>query len=208
MSQHPPKKPQTEQVNEKELQSQPNPPRRRRKKTQAQVQVQVQVQSRKANTLENTDDCVTDNNINIKYESHDLAGRQPDGQGGQSTTINDPVAQVVIPSCSSNSGSRRKLAELEIRRKQNRDAAARHRQRQQRRLEELTHKEAVLSQQVSELELEILTLRRHREGLEAPERDSFTTSILAMIDNVNEMRNSLMQYTVESQELVLEVRNA
>ncbi|KAJ1721875.1 hypothetical protein LPJ53_003655 [Coemansia erecta] len=101
---------------------------------------------------------------------------------------------------------RRESLDLEQRRRQNRDAAARHRQRQQQRLEELTHREAVLSQQVAELELEVTALRHTRAGLPAPERDPFTASMLAMIENVNDLRSSLMSYTVESQSLIIELK--
>ncbi|KAJ2779933.1 hypothetical protein GGI15_003722 [Coemansia interrupta] len=105
-----------------------------------------------------------------------------------------------------DSARRRESVDIEQRRRQNRDAAARHRQRQQQRLEVLTHREAVLSQQVAELELEITALRHTRAGLPPPERDPFTASMLAMIENVSDLRSSLMSYTVESQSLIIELK--
>ncbi|KAJ2847130.1 hypothetical protein J3B02_004241, partial [Coemansia erecta] len=94
--------------------------------------------------------------------------------------------------------------ELETRRRQNRDAAARHRQRQQLRLAELGKREAVLSQQVAELEQELDCLRKSHRGLTVPDKDPFTASLLEIIEEVNELRASLMLYTVQSENLILE----
>ncbi|KAJ2746121.1 hypothetical protein GGI20_001606 [Coemansia sp. BCRC 34301] len=90
----------------------------------------------------------------------------------------------------------------ENRRAQNRNAAARHRQRQQQRLGEWTRREAILKQRVSELEVEVEVLRRGRAGLRLPERDPFTATILEMLGDVNSLRASLVQYASESQLLV------
>ncbi|ORX73322.1 hypothetical protein DL89DRAFT_91385 [Linderina pennispora] len=58
--------------------------------------------------------------------------------------------------------------DLELKRQRNRDAAARHRLRQQRRLDGLAKKEEILRQQVEEIQLEINTMRSGRLGLPVP----------------------------------------
>ncbi|KAJ2408680.1 hypothetical protein J3F80_001906 [Coemansia sp. RSA 2526] len=78
----------------------------------------------------------------------------------------------------------RREADIEERRRQNRDAAARHRQRQQTRLDNLTLKEAILKQQVGELELEVESLKHSRAGLSPPQRDPFTASVLQMLEDL------------------------
>ncbi|KAJ1939993.1 hypothetical protein GGF37_004167 [Kickxella alabastrina] len=98
----------------------------------------------------------------------------------------------------------RKSADLTLRRRQNRDAAARHRQRQNNKLDHLAHKEAVLSQQVSEMQLEIELLRNSQAGLTLPTRDPFTACIQAMLDQVSELHNDVKHYTEKSQELIFE----
>ncbi|KAI7818117.1 hypothetical protein BX661DRAFT_174606 [Kickxella alabastrina] len=87
----------------------------------------------------------------------------------------------------------RKSADLTLRRRQNRDAAARHRQRQNNKLDHLAHKEAVLSQQVSEMQLEIELLRNSQAGLTLPTRDPFTACIKAMLDQLQNLASSLTQ---------------
>ncbi|KAJ2658589.1 hypothetical protein IW148_004634 [Coemansia sp. RSA 1199] len=96
----------------------------------------------------------------------------------------------------------RREADIEERRRQNRDAAARHRQRQQHRLEDLTLKEAILKQQVGELELEVESLKRSRAGLSPPQRDPFTASVLNMLEDVNSLRISLLKCCDDSQKLI------
>ncbi|KAJ2821298.1 hypothetical protein IWW50_004696, partial [Coemansia erecta] len=96
----------------------------------------------------------------------------------------------------------RREADKEERRRQNRDAAARHRRRQQDRLQELTHKEAVLKQRVAELELGIESLKRSRAGLALPQRDHFTTTVLGMLDDVEVLRKSLIESCDYTRELI------
>ncbi|KAI8319774.1 hypothetical protein GQ54DRAFT_264751, partial [Martensiomyces pterosporus] len=96
-------------------------------------------------------------------------------------------------------------ADVEQRRQQNRDAAARHRQRQQSRLDELVRKEAVLKQRVAELEREVQALQRGRVGLPLPERDTFTDTIVEMVDSVDALRAGLKQCTEECESLVSEL---
>ncbi|KAJ2004140.1 hypothetical protein GGI06_005574 [Coemansia sp. S85] len=109
------------------------------------------------------------------------------------------------PAASRLRRARQKAPESEQRRTQNRNAAARHRQRQQQRMSELVRKESMLKQRVSELEIEVEMLRRGRAGLKLPERDPFTASILDMLEDVSNLRASLLRYTVESQLLVEDV---
>ncbi|KAJ2466950.1 hypothetical protein GGI03_001833 [Coemansia sp. RSA 2337] len=101
---------------------------------------------------------------------------------------------------------RNRAPESEQRRTQNRNAAARHRQRQNQRMEELIRRESILKQQVSELEIEIEVLRRGRAGLKLPERDPYTATILAMLEDVSNLRTSLIRYSTESQLLVEDLR--
>ncbi|KAJ2135736.1 hypothetical protein GGH17_002249, partial [Coemansia sp. RSA 788] len=96
----------------------------------------------------------------------------------------------------------RREADIEERRRQNRDAAARHRQRQQTRLDNLTLKEAILKQQVGELELEVESLKHSRAGLSPPQRDPFTASVLQMLEDVSSLRTSLIKCCNDSQELI------
>ncbi|KAJ2031308.1 hypothetical protein H4S04_005212 [Coemansia sp. S16] len=101
---------------------------------------------------------------------------------------------------------RNRAPESEQRRTQNRNAAARHRQRQHQRMEELIRRESILKQQVSELEIEIEVLRHGRAGLKLPECDPYTATILAMLEDVSNLRTSLIRYSTESQLLVNDLR--
>ncbi|PIA14064.1 hypothetical protein COEREDRAFT_89022 [Coemansia reversa NRRL 1564] len=97
--------------------------------------------------------------------------------------------------------------EVTERRRQNRDAAARHRQRQQERLDGLEKREAILKQRVGELELGIETLKHEREGLELPKRDTFTDTMLGMLVNVDELRNSLTKCMNDSKSIINELEH-
>ncbi|KAJ2777311.1 hypothetical protein H4R18_005212 [Coemansia javaensis] len=101
---------------------------------------------------------------------------------------------------------RRRAVDIEERRRQNRDAAARHRQRQQERLSTLERHEAVLQQRVSELRTEIMSLHNQREGLPQPARDPLTTTLLSMLETVDGLRSSLDRCVDESVAVVKELR--
>ncbi|KAJ2761947.1 hypothetical protein H4S06_000936 [Coemansia sp. BCRC 34490] len=104
-----------------------------------------------------------------------------------------------------NTRRRRLGIDIEERRRQNRDAAARHRIRQQQRLDELEYKEVLLKQRLVELQLEVDALRRQREGLRPVIQDPFTATILDMISSADALRSGLLQTSRESSEIVLEV---
>ncbi|KAJ1727859.1 hypothetical protein LPJ72_005732 [Coemansia sp. Benny D160-2] len=105
-----------------------------------------------------------------------------------------------------NTRRRRLGIDIEERRRQNRDAAARHRIRQQQRLDELEYKEVLLKQRLVELQLEVDALRRQREGLRPVIQDPFTATILDMISSADALRSGLLQTSRESSEIVLELR--
>ncbi|KAJ2881663.1 hypothetical protein IWW38_005766, partial [Coemansia aciculifera] len=134
--------------------------------------------------------------------------QQQQQQEQQPLDSNDETATEasVLPMLPPAEGARRRIGHgvsaTENRRVQNRNAATRHRQRQKQRLSELTRREAILKQRVSELEVEIGMLRRGRAGLRLPERDPFTATILSMLNDVGNLRASLLRYASESQLLV------
>ncbi|KAJ2657557.1 hypothetical protein IWW48_004469 [Coemansia sp. RSA 1200] len=105
-----------------------------------------------------------------------------------------------------NTRRRRLGIDIEERRRQNRDAAARHRIRQQQRLEELAYKEVLLKQRLVELQFEVDALRKQREGLRPVIQDPFTTTILDMINSADTLRSGLLQTSKESSEIVLELK--
>ncbi|KAJ2529050.1 hypothetical protein EV175_007401, partial [Coemansia sp. RSA 1933] len=93
---------------------------------------------------------------------------------------------------------------IEERRRQNRDAAARHRVRQQKRLDELAYKEVILKQRLGELEVEVEALRKQREGLQAPQQDPFTATVLEMIKSADELHADLAHTSQESKKTIRE----
>ncbi|KAJ2403101.1 hypothetical protein GGI23_000240 [Coemansia sp. RSA 2559] len=104
-----------------------------------------------------------------------------------------------------NNTGRRSGTAIEERRRQNRDAAARHRMRQQKRLDELAYKEVILKQRLGELQLEVEVLKKQREGLQAPRLDPFTETILEMIDSAKELHDNLSRTSQESEQTIHEV---
>ncbi|KAJ1954241.1 hypothetical protein EC988_002540, partial [Linderina pennispora] len=96
--------------------------------------------------------------------------------------------------------------DLELKRQRNRDAAARHRLRQQRRLDGLAKKEEILRQQVEEIQLEINTMRSGRLGLPAPSRDRFTDTVLELSSSVGELKKALTMHAQDCLSLTDEVR--
>ncbi|KAJ2486925.1 hypothetical protein EV174_000825 [Coemansia sp. RSA 2320] len=133
---------------------------------------------------------------------------QPSSSGTDDFDVSNEhnVAEEAAPAAETFAGrrkrDRRRPLESEQRRTQNRNAAARHRLRQQQRLDGLIRREAVLKQRVSELEIEVLVLRRGRAGLPLPERDSVSASIIGMLKDVDSLRTCLSRYTTESQLLI------
>ncbi|KAJ1769090.1 hypothetical protein LPJ74_004324 [Coemansia sp. RSA 1843] len=93
---------------------------------------------------------------------------------------------------------------IEERRRQNRDAAARHRVRQQKRLEELTYREVLLKQRLGELQGEVEALKKQREGLRVPCQDPFTATILEMISSASALHDNLSQTSQESEQNIHE----
>ncbi|KAJ2673997.1 hypothetical protein GGI25_004482 [Coemansia spiralis] len=100
---------------------------------------------------------------------------------------------------------RQKKVNIDVRRKQNRDAAARHRQRQQSRLDELTFKEAVLRQRVTELKSEINALKTAREGQQTAQYDTFTAALLSTMEAVDVLQANLLQASHDSLQLITDV---
>lgn len=120
-------------------------------------------------------------------------------------TSSTPTISSDSDGCPQPPSRRQKSTEkAEHRKEQNRMAAARHRQREQDRLSVLTTREAMLKQRVSELELEIDILRKHREGLPAPERDPLTSAIIKMTKDVSDLHSNLARCLSETQTLVEE----
>ncbi|KAJ1664937.1 hypothetical protein IW140_002736 [Coemansia sp. RSA 1813] len=95
---------------------------------------------------------------------------------------------------------------IEERRRQNRDAAARHRVRQQKRLEELTYREVLLKQRLGELQGEVEALKKQREGLRVPCQDPFTATILEMISSASALHDNLSQTSQESEQNIHELK--
>ncbi|KAI9501425.1 hypothetical protein BX070DRAFT_236903 [Coemansia spiralis] len=102
---------------------------------------------------------------------------------------------------------RQKKVNIDVRRKQNRDAAARHRQRQQSRLDELTFKEAVLRQRVTELKSEINALKTAREGQQTAQYDTFTAALLSTMEAVDVLQANLLQASHDSLQLITDIQD-
>ncbi|KAJ2844704.1 hypothetical protein IWW36_005076, partial [Coemansia brasiliensis] len=137
--------------------------------------------------------------MSSKMDSQKILSRS-DASGGSGSNGSGSDSEPM----SDSQKTHRRESNIEERRRQNRDAAARHRQRQQARLNMLAMKEAVLRQQVSELELELEIVRRSHQGLSVPQRDTHTQTLLDLLDSVKDLQVNLLQSSNDSQELLIE----
>ncbi|KAJ2713228.1 hypothetical protein H4R19_002357 [Coemansia spiralis] len=103
--------------------------------------------------------------------------------------------------------ARRRTVGIEERRRQNRVAAARHRQRQLDRLDSLERQEAVLRQEAEELQEELDAVRSSRSGAPRPPPDQFATAIVEMLETVESLRSSLVKCLDASALVVQEIQH-